>query len=80
MRVSVSIYDLEFIKFWKYAIHSAAQKFWTGGNEKGIFPYLYNTEENNMLESRKHLTHLSDPSYYYINNMHKEAREKFLQW
>ena len=48
--------------------------------KKEYFPHLYNTEDNNMLESRKHLTHLPDPSYYDINNMYKEAREKFLQW
>ena len=74
---------LGFIKCFKYATLSAAQKFWTSRNEKGIFapPHpLYNTEDNNMLESRKHLTHLADPSYYDIYNMHKEAREKFLQW
>ena len=70
---------LGFIKLFKYATVSVAQKFWTGGNEKGIFPHLYNTEENNMLECRKHLTHLPDPSFYDIDNMHKEARDKFLQ-
>ena len=48
--------------------------------KKEYFPHLSNTEDNNMLESRKHLTHLPDPSYYDINNMHKEARDKFLQW
>ena len=48
--------------------------------KRGYFPHLYNTEDNDVLESRKHLTHLPDPSYYDINNMHKEARDKFLQW
>ena len=48
--------------------------------KKGYFPHLYNTGDNNMLKSRKHLTHLPNPSYYDINNMHKEARKKFLQW
>ena len=48
--------------------------------KKGYLPNVYNTEDNNMLESRKHLTHLPDPLFYDINNMHKEARDKFLQW
>ena len=48
--------------------------------KKGYFPHLYNTQENNMLESKKHLMRLPDPSYYDVNNMHKKARDKFLQW
>ena len=48
--------------------------------KKGYFSHLYKTEDNNILESRKHLTHLPDPSYYDINNMHKKAIEMFLQW
>ena len=48
--------------------------------KKGYFPHLYNTEENNMLECRKCLTHFPNPSFYDIDNMHKEARDKFLQW
>ena len=48
--------------------------------KKGYFPHLYNTKENNMLESKKHLMRLPDPSYYDVDNMHKEARDKFLQW
>ena len=43
--------------------------------KKGYFPYLYNTQEN-----KKHLMRLPDSSYYDVNNMHKEARDKFLQW
>ena len=77
---------LRFIKFSKHATISAAQTFWAGGNEKEIFPssiqhfpHLYNTQENNMLESKKHLMRLPYPSYYDVNNMHKEARDKFLQ-
>ena len=48
--------------------------------KKEYFPHLYNTQENNMLESKKHLTRLPDPSCYDVDNMHKEARDKFLQW
>ena len=48
--------------------------------KKGYFPHLYNTEENNMLKCRKCLTQLPDPSFYDIDKMHKEVRDKFLQW
>ena len=41
--------------------------------KKGYFPHLYNTEDNNMLECKKQLMHLPDPSYYDIDNMHNEA-------
>ena len=47
--------------------------------KKGYFPHLYNTQDNNMLESKKHLMRLPNPSYYDVDNMHK-ARDKFLQW
>ena len=48
--------------------------------KKGYFPHLYNIEENNILECRKCLTHLLNPSFHDIDNMHKEAGDKFLQW
>ena len=54
---------LGFIKFFKHAPLSAAQKFWSGGKEKGYFPHLYNMEGYNMLECKKWLNHLPDLLY-----------------
>ena len=71
---------LGFIKYFKYATSSASQKFGLVEMKKRYFPHLYSMKDNNMLESSKHLTHLPDPSYYDFNNMHKEAKEKLLQW
>ena len=71
---------LGFIKLFKYATVSVAQSFGLVEMKKEYFSHLYHTEENNMLECRKRLTHLPNPSFYDIDNMHKEARDKFLQW
>ena len=71
---------LGFIKVFKHAPLSAAQKVWPGGNEKRIFSHLYNTEDNNRLECMRRFMHMPNPSYYDIDKMHNEARDKFLKW
>ena len=50
------------MKFSKHATISAAQSFGLVEMKKGYISHLYNTEENNILESKKHLTRLPDPS------------------
>ena len=37
--------------------------------KKGYFPHLYNMKDNNMLECKKWLMHLPNPSYYDIDNI-----------
>ena len=76
----LNIQLLDSLNFLNMALSQLPKSFELVEMKKGYFPHLYNTQENNMLESKKHLMRLLNPSYYDIDNMHKEARDKFLQW
>ena len=71
---------LDSLNFLNMLLSQLPKNFGLVEMKKGYFPHLYNTEENSMLKCRKRLTHLPNPSFYDIDNMHKEARDKFLQW
>ena len=71
---------LDSLNFLNMPLSQLPKRFGLVEMKKGYFSYLYNTEDNNMLECKKHLMHLPDPSYYDIDNMHNEVQDKFLQW
>ena len=75
----LNIQLLHLLNFLNMPLSQLPKSFELVEKKKGYFPHLYNTQENNMLESKKHLKQLPNPSYYDIDNMHKEAGDKFLQ-
>ena len=74
---ALNIQLLDSLNFLNMPLSQLPKSFGLVEMKNGYFPHLYNTQENNMLESKKHLTRLPEPSYYDIDNMHKEAKISF---
>ena len=64
---------LDSLNFLNMFLSQLLKSFGLVEMKKGYFPHLYNMEDNNMLECKKWLMHLPDPSYYDVDNMHNEA-------
>ena len=53
---SLNIRLLDSLNFLNMLLSQLPKSFGLVEMNKGYFPHLYNTQENNMLESKKHLT------------------------